>query len=75
MSTLYEDGKAKWLPWRLAFMIPRTRRSLSGVNADDMGSQHLEPNLYEGADIRLKSDAEAADAAGDGQGAGGRPGR
>ena len=29
-------------------------------------------NLYEGADIRLKSDAEAADTAGDGQGAGGQ---
>ena len=45
---------------------------LSGIKADDMVVSTWSSNLYEGADIRLKSDAEAADTAGDGQGAGGQ---
>ena len=69
---LYEDGKAKMASVEVGLYDSENAQILSGVNADDMVVSTWSSNLYEGADIRLKSDAEAADAAGDGQGAGGQ---
>ena len=69
---LYEDGKAKMASVEVGLYDSENAQILSGLNADDMVVSTWSSNLYEGADIRLKSDAEAADAAGDGQGAGGQ---
>ena len=69
---LYEDGKAKMTSVEVGIYDSENAQILSGLNADDMVVSTWSSNLYEGADIRLKSDAEAADAAGDGQGAGGQ---
>ena len=69
---LYEDGKAKMTSVEVGIYDSENAQILSGLNADDMVVSTWSSNLYEGADIRLKSDAEAADTAGDGQGAGGQ---
>ena len=69
---LYEDGKAKMASVEIGLYDSENAQILSGIKADDMVVSTWSSNLYEGADIRLKSDAEAADTAGDGQGAGGQ---
>ena len=66
---LYEDGKAKMASVEIGLYDSENAQILSGIKADDMVVSTWSSNLYEGADIRLKSDAEAADTAGDGQGA------
>ena len=71
---LYEDGKAKMASVEIGLYDSENAQILSGVNADDMVISTWSSNLYEGADIRLKSDAEAADAAaGSGEGQNGAP--
>ena len=69
---LYEDGKAKMASVEIGLYDSENAQILSGIKADDMVVSTWSSNLYEGADIRLKSDAEAADTAGDGQVAGGQ---
>lgn len=69
---LYEDGKAKMASVEVGLYDSENAQILSGIKADDMVVSTWSSNLYEGADIRLKSDAEAADTAGDGQVAGGQ---
>lgn len=64
---LYEDGKAKMASVEVGLYDSENAQILSGIKADDMVVSTWSSNLYEGADIRLKSDAEAADTAGDGQ--------
>lgn len=70
---LYEDGKAKMASVEVGLYDSENAQILSGLNADDMIVSTWSSNLYEGADIRLKSDVEAANAAGDGQDQNGAP--
>ncbi len=65
---LYEDGKAKMASVEVGLYDSEHAQILSGVNADDMVVSTWSNNLYEGADIRLRSD-EAAGTAADGQSA------
>ena len=71
---LYEDGKAKMASVEIGLYDSENAQILSGIKADDMVVSTWSSNLYEGADIRLKFDAEAADAAaGSGEGQNGAP--
>ena len=70
---LYEDGKAKMTSVEVGIYDSENAQILSGLNADDMVVSTWSSNLYEGADIRLKSDAEAADTAAGGEGQNGAP--
>lgn len=70
---LYEDGKAKMASVEVGLYDSENAQILSGLNADDMVVSTWSSNLYEGADIRLKSDVEAANAADDGQAQKGAP--
>ena len=70
---LYEDGKAKMASVEVGLYDSENAQILSGISADDMVVSTWSSNLYEGADIRLKSDVEAADAAAGGEGQNGAP--
>ena len=70
---LYEDGKAKMASVEVGLYDSENAQILSGIKADDMVVSTWSSNLYEGADIRLKSDAEAADTAAGGEGQNGAP--
>ncbi len=61
---LYEDGKAKMTSVEVGIYDSKNAQILSGLNADDMVVSTWSSNLYEGADIRLKSEVEASGAAG-----------
>lgn len=61
---LYEDGKAKMTSVEVGIYDSENAQILSGLNADDMVVSTWSSNLYEGADIRLKSEVEASGAAG-----------
>ncbi len=56
---LYEDGKAKMASVEVGLYDSENAQILSGVNADDLVVSTWSNNLYEGADIRLKSDADS----------------
>ena len=57
---LYEDGKAKMASVEVGLYDSENAQILSGISADDMVVSTWSSNLYEGADIRLKSDVETA---------------
>ena len=61
---LYEDGKAKMTSVEVGIYDSKNAQILSGLNADDMVVSTWSSNLYEGADIRLKSEVEASGAVG-----------
>ena len=61
---LHEDGKAKMTSVEVGIYDSENAQILSGLNADDMVVSTWSSNLYEGADIRLKSEVEASGAAG-----------
>ena len=61
---LYEDGKAKMTSVEVGIYDSENAQILSGLNADDMVVSTWSSNLYEGADIRLKSEVEASGVAG-----------
>ena len=58
---LYEEGKAKMASVEVGLYDSEHAQILSGLNAEDMVVSTWSSNLYEGADIRLKSDAEEQD--------------
>lgn len=63
---LYEDGKAKMASVEVGLYDSENAQILSGVNADDLVVSTWSNNLYEGADIRLKSDADSEQPSADG---------
>ena len=61
-------NKAKMASVEVGLYDSENAQILSGISADDMVVSTWSSNLYEGADIRLKSDVEAADTAAGGEG-------